>query len=57
MAIIYLIGVIIAFILGIFLIVKEERKDNLEYSMIAPLMLLSWISVILILWRRDKLLT
>ena len=46
-----------AFILGIILISKEEKKDDLEYGMIAPLMLLSWISVILILWRKDKLLT
>ena len=56
-AIIYIIGVIIAFILGIILISKEEKKDDLEYGMMAPLMLLSWISVILILWRKDKLLT
>ena len=56
-AIIYIIGVIIAFILGIILISKEKKKDDLEYGMMAPLMLLSWISVILILWRKDKLLT
>lgn len=56
-AIIYIIGVIIALILGIILISKEEKKDDLEYGMMAPLMLLSWISVILILWRKDKLLT
>ena len=56
-AIIYISGVMMAFILGIILISKEEKKDDLEYGMIAPLMLLSWISVILILWRKDKLLT
>jgi len=56
-AVIYLIGMILAFILGIILISKEEKKDDLEYGIMAPLVLLSWISVILILYKRDKLLT
>lgn len=52
----YLIGVLIAFILGCRLIYKEPDKKNLQYGMIVPLTLLSWISVVLILWKlRNKL--
>lgn len=56
MTIFYIIGVLIAFILGCILIYKEKNKENLQYGMIAPLALLSWISVILILWKFRKFL-
>ena len=56
MVIFYLIGVLIAFILGCRLIYKESNKKNLQYEMIAPLAIMSWVSVILILWKlRHKL--
>ena len=52
----YLIGALIAFVLGCKLIYKETDKKNLQYEMIIPLIVLSWISVVLILWKlRDKL--
>ena len=53
----YVIGVIVSFILGCILIFKEEDKKNTQYEMIAPMALLSWITVVLILWKyRDKFL-
>ena len=53
---IYLIGMIIAFIICLRLIYKEQNKTNLQYDMIAPACLLSWIFVGLALWRlRDKI--
>ena len=52
----YLIGVLIAFILGCRLIHNEKEKIKVQYGMIAPLALMSWISVVLILWKlRHKL--
>lgn len=47
----YMIGVLIAFLLGCRLLYKEKDKKNLQYGMIAPLALMSWISVVLILWK------
>ena len=53
----YVIGVIISFILGCILMFKEEDKKNAQYGMIAPMALMSWITVVLILWKyRDKFL-
>jgi hypothetical protein len=57
--IIYLIGCFIAFLLGIRLLYKEERKKEkeIQYGMLAPLTLMSWFSVFMILWKlRDKLI-
>ena len=52
----YLIGAVIAFLLGCRLIYNDKEKDKSQYGMIAPLTLLSWISVILVLWKlRHKL--
>ena len=52
----YMIGVLIAFVLGCRLLYKEKDKKNLQYGMIAPLALMSWLSVAIILWKlRDKL--
>jgi hypothetical protein len=56
---IYLIGCFIAFLLGMRLLYKEERKKEkeIQYGMLAPLTLMSWISVFIILWKiRDKLI-
>jgi len=46
-----------SFILGLILMFKEEDKKNAQYEMIAPMALLSWITVVLILWKyKDKFL-
>lgn len=55
MEIFYLIGVLIAFLLGLRLIYKDKNK-TIRYDIICPLAILSWISVVFILWKlRDKL--
>ncbi len=60
--IIYLIGCFIALLLGIRLLYKEgcnskEKEKTLQYGMLAPLTLMSWFSVFMILWKlRDKLI-
>ena len=59
--IIYLIGCFIALLLGIRLLYKEERKKKkektLQYGMLAPLTLMSWFSVFMVLWKlRDRLI-
>lgn len=54
---IYLIGCFIALVLGMRLLYKEKDNDEIDTSVIAPLVIMSWISVILILWKiRDKLI-
>ena len=54
----YIIGAVVALILGLILLIKEERKNEypLQVGMIAPLTLISWISVMLIIYRfiKDK---
>jgi hypothetical protein len=55
--IIYLTGCFIALILGIRLLYKERNNKDIDTSVIAPLVILSWISVFIILWKiRDKLI-
>ena len=55
MLIFYFIGGIIAFILGCRLYYKE-KSENKQSGMIAVLTIMSWIAVILIIWKsRDKL--
>ncbi len=55
--IIYLIGCFIALLLGIRLLYKERNNEEIDTSVIAPLVIMSWISVFLILWKlRDKLI-
>ena len=55
--IIYLIGCFIALLLGLRLLYKKENNDDIDLSVIAPLILLSWFSVFMILWKiRDKLI-
>ena len=52
----YVIGMIIAFLLGCRLYYKEKDKIYSQIGMIAPLTIMSWISVVLIIWKfRDKL--
>ena len=54
---IYLTGCFIALILGIRLLYKEKDNDDIDTSVIAPLVIMSWISVFVILWKiRDKLI-
>lgn len=54
---IYLIGCFIALVLGVRLLYKEKNNDDIDTSVIAPLVIMSWISVFLILWKiRDKLI-
>lgn len=54
----YVIGAIIATILGVMLLIVAERenkkkvvKDELQPGMIAVLGLMSWFSVVMILWK------
>ena len=54
----YIIGVIIATVLGIMLLIVAERenkkkvvKDELQPGMLAVLGLMSWFSVVMILWK------
>ena len=49
--IIYLIGCFIALLLGIRLLYKERDNDDIDTSVMAPLIIMSWISVFLILWK------
>lgn len=53
----YLIGALIAFILGLRLIHKDKKRIlRYNYDFLCPLAALSWISVVFILWKlRDKL--
>ena len=54
---IYLTGCFIALILGIRLLYKERNNDDIDSSVIAPLIMMSWFSVFMILWKiRDKLI-
>ena len=53
----YLIGCFIALILGLRLLYKEKNNNEINTSVIAPLVIMSWISVFMILWKiRDKLI-
>ena len=54
----YVIGDIIATILGVMLLIVAERenkkkvvKDELQPGMVAALGLMSWFSVVMILWK------
>ena len=47
----YIIGTVIALMLGYRLLYKEKDKKDLQYEMLIPLTLMSWISVFLILWK------
>ena len=58
MGIFYVIGAIIATILGVMLLIVAERenkkkivKDELQPGMVAALGLMSWFSVVMILWK------
>ena len=51
---IYFVGVIVAFLLGCKLLYNIKNKTNIQYGILAPLSLLSWISVVLILWKLKK---
>jgi hypothetical protein len=55
--IIYLIGCFIALLLGMRLLYKERNNKDIDTSVLAPLIIMSWISVFIILWKiRDKLI-
>jgi multisubunit Na+/H+ antiporter MnhB subunit len=54
----YIVGVIIATVLGVMLLIVAERenkkkavKDELQPGMVAVLGLMSWFSVVMILWK------
>ena len=54
----YIVGVIIATVLGVMLLIIAERenkkkvvKDKLQPGMVAVLGLMSWFSVVMILWK------
>lgn len=57
-SIIYFIGMAIAFGIGVYEYIKCEDKHNAQVFMIMPMMLLSWITVVLYfsnLFRTKKL--
>lgn len=54
----YIVGVIIATVLGVMLLIVAERenkkkavKDELQPGMVTVLGLMSWFSVVMILWK------
>lgn len=49
----YIIGVMIAFIMAIVLLFKEDKKskEKLQYGMIGPIAILSWVSVYLLFFK------
>ena len=49
---IYIIGSIIAIILGSIILWREPNKENLQVGMLAPMAILSWVSVAIIIWKR-----
>ena len=54
---IYLIGCVVALILGLIILIKESKdsKKELQPGLICPLILMSWFSVYIIFWKlRDK---
>ena len=56
---VYIIGAIIALLLGIILLLKEDKNNpELQPGMLCPMVLLSWFSVCIILWKcEDKILS
>jgi hypothetical protein len=51
----YMVGVIVAAILGSILLFKEKNDKDLQPGMMACIALMSWISVILILWKYKEI--
>lgn len=49
----YIIGVVIAFIMATVLLFKEDKKskEKLQYGMIGPIAILSWVSVYLLFFK------
>ena len=52
---IYFIGMIVATILGLILLFKQKNDKDIQPGMIACIALMSWISVILILWKYKEI--
>ena len=52
---IYFIGMIVATILGLILLFKQKNDKDIQPEMIACIALMSWISVILILWKYKEI--
>ena len=52
----YITGMVVSFILGLIIMIKE-RKDNpdMQYGMIGAMALLSWITVVLLIWKRKDI--
>ena len=53
---IYIVGAIIAFVMGILLasyyeMKRKEDDDELQYGMIAAIAIMSWISVVMLIWN------
>ena len=53
---IYFIGCIVALILGLIILFKEdkENKKELQPEMLCPLILMSWLSVLLLVLYKDN---
>ena len=56
---VYFIGMIVAFILGLFLAIyyerlekqkPEEERESQNYGLICILALLSWVAIVIIIW-------
>ena len=56
---VYFIGMIVAFILGLFLAIyyerlekqkPEEERESQNYGLICLLALLSWVAIVIIIW-------
>ena len=52
---IYIIGMIAATVLGSVLLYKHKNEKDLQPGMMAAIALMSWISVILILWKYKEI--
>lgn len=52
MILLYVIGIFISFVLGIVIYINEEDKEDSQIGMLAPMALLSWITIFLILHKR-----
>ena len=60
---VYFIGMIVAFILGLFLAIyyerlekqkPEEERESQNYGLICLLALLSWVAIVIIIWSYRK---
>ena len=53
---IYFIGCIVALILGLIILFKEDKENKKEFQpeILCPLILMSWLSVLLLVLYKDN---